>query len=149
MSSGGTAPNGAERPGAVDGGRSALVGLATIVAAVRATVVVYFIAAPLVGYDPRFPPLASVGGAIIFTVVPAIVAVVLYALLLRFAANPVRIFAIVAVIVLVVSFIPDVIYVPTVPGSSTGQTVVLMVMHVVAAVVIVGMLTSLARPRAR
>ena len=45
--------------------------------------------------------------------------------------------------VLVLSLIPDIAYIPTVPGATAGQTVMLMVMHVVAAVVIVGMLTAL------
>jgi hypothetical protein len=50
-------------------------------------------------------------------------------------------------VVLILSWIPDLTYIPTVPGSSPAQTAVLMVMHVVAAVVIVTMLTNLARPR--
>ena len=126
-------------------GRYALIGLATIVAAVVANVVVWAIGSALVGYDARFLPLASVGGAVVFTLVPAVVAVLLYALLLRIAANPSRVFTIVAAVVLALSLIPDFTYIPTVPGSSAGQTAVLMVMHVVAAVVIVGMLTSFAR----
>jgi hypothetical protein len=132
---------------AVDWGHYALVGLGTIIAAVVANVIVYFIASAFVAYDPRFPPLASVGGAVIFTVVPAIVAVLLYAALLKFAANPVRVFTIIAVIVLIVSWIPDLTYIPSVPGASTAQTAVLMLMHLIAAVVIVGMLTNLTRLR--
>jgi hypothetical protein len=63
-------------------------------------------------------------------------------MLLRFTANPARIFTIIAAVVLVVSWIPDLTYIPTVPGSSAEQTVVLMVMHLVAATVIVWMLTA-------
>jgi hypothetical protein len=133
----------------IDWGRYALVALATIVAAVAANVVVHALGSVLVGYDPRFLPLAGPGGAIIFTVVPAVVAALLYALLLRFAANPARVFAIVAAVVFVLTLIPDFTYIPTVPGATAGQTVVLIVMHAVAALVIVGMLTTLARPRPR
>jgi hypothetical protein len=135
----------ASRP--IDWGRYALVGIATVIAAVAANLVVYFIGSALVRYDPGFVVLATPGGTIIFTVVPAIVAVIVYALLLRFSPNPERVFTIVAAVVLILSWIPDLTYIPTVPGSSPAQTAVLMVMHVVAAVVIVTMLTNLARPR--
>jgi hypothetical protein len=36
-------------------------------------------------------------------------------------------------------------YIPTVPGATSGQTAILMVMHVVAASVIVWMLTNFTR----
>jgi hypothetical protein len=133
---------------AVNWGRFALVGLGTVVAAVAANVLVYFIGSALVGYDPGFVVLATVWGAVLFTVVPAIVAVLLYAILLRFSGNPARVFTIIAAVVLVLSLIPDITYIPTVPSSSPAQTAVLMVMHVVAAIVIVSMLTKLTRPRA-
>ena len=135
------------QPRSVDWGRYALIAIGTVIAAVAANLVVYVIGSAVVGYDPGFVVLATPGGTIIFTLVPAVVAVVVYALLLRFASNPERTFAILAAVVLVLSWIPDLTYIPTVPGSSTAQTVVLMIMHVVAAVVIVGMLTNLARPR--
>jgi hypothetical protein len=133
---------------AVNWGRFALVGLGTVIAAVLANVVVYYIGAAVVGYDAQFLPLATVGGTLFFTIIPAIVAVILYALLLRFTRNPARIFTIIAAVVLVVSLIPDFTYIPTVPGVTVGQTAILVLMHIVAAVVIVGMLTTLTRPRA-
>jgi hypothetical protein len=80
--------NGSAR--SIDWGRFALVGLATVIAAVAANVLVYFIGSALVGYDPQFVVLANVSATILFTVVPAIVAVLLYALLLRFTDNPTR-----------------------------------------------------------
>jgi hypothetical protein len=129
--------------------RFALIGLGTIVAAVLANVVVYVIGSAVVGYDPQFVVLANVSGTILFTVVPAIVAVLLYAALLRFTRRPARIFSIIAAVVFIVTLIPDFTYIPTVPGATTGQTAVLVLMHIVAAAVIVGMLTTLARPQAR
>jgi hypothetical protein len=128
-------------------GRFALIGLATVVAAVLANVLVYFIGSAVVGYDPQFIVLANVSATILFTVVPAIVAVLLYAILLRFSSNPARIFTNIAVVVLIISLIPDLAYIPSVPGASSGQTAILMLMHVVAAGVIVWMLTTLTRPR--
>ncbi len=125
----------------VNWGQFALVGLGTIVAAVLANVLVYYIGSAVVDYDPQFLPLASVGGAVIFTVFPAIIAVVIYAILLRFTRNPARIFTIIAVIALIISLIPDLTYIPTVPGVTTAQTAMLLLMHLVAAAVIVGILT--------
>ncbi len=125
----------------VNWGQFALVGLGTIVAAVLANVLVHYIGGAVVDYDPQFLPLASVGGAVIFTVFPAIIAVVIYAILLRFTRNPARIFTIIAVIALIISLVPDLTYIPTVPGVTTAQTAMLLLMHLVAAAVIVGGLT--------
>ena len=139
--------SGESRP--VDWGRFALVGLGTVVAAVLANVLVYVIGSTVVGYDPQFVVLQNVSATILFTVVPAIVAVLLYAILPRFTANPARTFTIIAAVVLVVSLIPDFTYIPTVPGATGGQAAILAVMHVVAAVLIVWMLTTLTQPQSR
>jgi hypothetical protein len=133
----------------VSRGRFALVGLGTVAAAVIANLLVYLLGSVVVGYDPQFVVLANASGTILFTVVPAIVAVLLYAALMRFTSDPARIFKNIAVIVLIVSLIPDLTYIPSVPGATSGQTAVLMLMHVVAAIVIVSMLTTLTRPQGR
>lgn len=127
--------------------RYALIGIATVIAAVLANLVVYYIGSAIVGYDPEFVVLATPGGTITFTVFPAIVAVIVYAILLGTTSNPARTFTVIAAAVLLLSLLPDLLYIPSVPGSSPAQTVVLMIMHVVAAVVIVTILTNLARPR--
>ena len=132
-------------PRAVNWGRFALVGLGTVIAAVLANLLVYLIGSVVVGYDPQFVVLANASGTILFTVVPAIVAVLLYAILLRFSSNPARIFTNIAIVVLILSLIPDLTYIPSVPGATSGQTAILMLMHVVAAAVIVSMLTTLTR----
>jgi Family of unknown function (DUF6069) len=137
--------SGASRP--VSRGRFALISLGTVAAAVIANLLVYLLGSVVVGYDPQFIILANASGTILFTLVPAIVAVLLYAALLRFTRNPARIFTNIAVVVLVVSLIPDLIYIPSLPGATSGQTALLMVMHVVAAVVIVSTLTTLTRSR--
>ncbi len=124
--------------------RHALVGLATTVTAAVLNSLVYFAGGAVVSYDPDFIIFQNVSPTIIFTVFPAIIATVLYGLLRRFTARPERIFMVVSAVVLLVSFIPDLTYIPTVEGASAGQTTILLLMHVVAAVVIVGMLTTLA-----
>jgi hypothetical protein len=130
-------------------GRYARRGLGIVVAAVLANALFYFLGGALVAYDPEFVVLANVSGAVIFTVVPAIVAVLLYAALLRFTRHPAGIFSVIAAIVFVVTLIPDFTYIPTLPGSSAEQTAILVLMHVIAAGVIVRMLTAPARPQVR
>jgi Family of unknown function (DUF6069) len=129
-------------------GRVARLGLVTVVAATVANSLVYFIGNVFIPYDPRFLPLANVSGAISFTLPAAIVAVLLYAALLRCARRPARTFTLIAAVVFVVTLIPDFTYIPTVPGATGGQTAILVMMHIVAACVIVRMLTTLARPAA-
>jgi hypothetical protein len=126
-----------------------LVGLGTVVAAVPANVLVYYIGRATVGYHPQFVILADVSTTIFSTVIPAIGATLLYAALLRLARRPARTFAIVAAVVFVVTTIPDFTYIPGVPGATAGQTATLVSMHIVAASAIIGLLTGLARPPAR
>jgi len=126
-----------------------LVGLGTVVAAVLANVLVYYLGRAIVGYDPQFLPLADVGTTIFFTAIPALVATILYAALLRCARRPARTFAIIAAVVFVVTTIPDFTYIPGVTGATAGQTAVLVIMHIVAAATIVGLLTRFARQQGR
>jgi 4-amino-4-deoxy-L-arabinose transferase-like glycosyltransferase len=134
---------------AVNWGRFTRRGLATVAASVLANVLVYFIGSALTHYDPQFLPLADVSGAIIFTLTFAIAAVLVYAPILRFTRNPEIVYTVVAAFVFIVTLIPDIIYIPTVPGATIGQTAILVLMHVVAAVVIVRMLTTFGRSQAR
>jgi hypothetical protein len=130
-------------------GRVARVGLATVAASVAANTLVYFLGSTLVSYDPQFLPLANVSGAIVFTLPAAIVAALIYAVLLRFARRPARTFTIISAIVFVATLVPDFTYIPSVPGVTVAQTAILVLMHSVAAVVIVRMLTALPRPQSR
>ena len=142
-----TSSSASREPRAARRGGFARIGLATVIAAVLANTVVYFIGSALVGYDQRFLPLANVSGAIVFTLPAAIVAVLLYAALLRFARKPARTFTIIAAVVFIATAVPDFTYIPSVPGVTGAQTAVLVLMHVIAACVIVGMLTTLTRPQ--
>src|SRR5438105_10979519 len=69
-------------------GRYALRGLGTVVAAVLANTLFYYLGGALVAYDPDFIILSNPSGAAIFTVVPAIGAGLLYAGLARFTRHP-------------------------------------------------------------
>ncbi len=149
MSSITMSPSVSQESRAVNWGAFARVGVATVVAAVIANVLVYFVGSAIVTYDPEFVILSNVSGAVIFTLLSAIGAVLVYAALLRFSRNPARVFMIISAVVFVVTLIPDFTYIPTVPGASDGQTTILVLMHVAAAIVIVRMLTTLTRPQSR
>jgi hypothetical protein len=75
------------------------------------------------------------------TVVPAFLAAVVFALLGRFTRRPVRNFVVVSAVLLVLSFVTPL----TIPGAPVSMVLALELMHIVAAVVIVGGLTALAR----
>ena len=77
----------------------------------------------------------------ISSVVGAIGAAVVFAVIGLFARRPVRLFRIVATVVLVLSFAMP----ATVPGVPVAMILSLEVMHVVAWAVSVGLLTTLAR----
>jgi hypothetical protein len=120
-----------------------------VVAAVLANTLFYYLGGAVVAYDPDFVVLANPGGAIFFTVVPAIVAVLLYAGLMRFSSRAASVFTVISAIVFVVTLMPDFTYIPTVPGASNEQTAILVLMHVIAAAVIVRLLTSTPGRQAR
>jgi hypothetical protein len=125
-----------------------LFGLATVVAASIANVLVYYVGDLFIRYDPAFVELGSAFGIAIFTLVLSIGAVPVYAMLLHSVKHPERVFTIVSAVLLALSVIPDITYIPSVPGASNAQTSVLILMHIVAAAVIVGMLTRHTRQRA-
>jgi hypothetical protein len=122
------------------------VGAATAVAASLANVAVYYIGDTVIRYDPKFVELGNAFGIAIMTLVPAVIAALLYSVLLRRSENPVRAFSIISAVVFVVALIPDFTMAPTDPGASNSQIAVLILMHVVAAAVIVRSLTKFARP---
>jgi hypothetical protein len=127
----------------------ARIGILTVFVAVLANVLVYFLGDLVIRYDPEFLVLGNPSGVAIFTFAAATVAVLVYAGLLRYTANPVRTFGIVSAIVFVVATIPDLTYIPSQDGASNGQTAILVLTHIVAAGVIVGMLTTRARTSKR
>jgi hypothetical protein len=87
---------------------------------------------------------APLPAAIVFveSVIPALVAAVLLALLVKFTARPVLIFQIISAVFLLVSF-----GTPLAVPADTLTKLGLISLHIVAAVVIVGLLTTLARAK--
>ena len=105
----------------------------TGLAAAATNSVVYF-AAKSLGFIPdtalvNGQPLTVVP-VIISCILPVMVAAGIFALLGRFTKNPVRIFTMVAVVVLVLSFVNAFV---AIPGVTLAMGIVLNLMHVVVA----------------
>lgn len=120
--------------------------LAGLVAAVL-NAVVYLVAAAL-GAMPQDLDIngqgpLTLGPVMSLLFVPALVGGVVFALLGRFTRRPVTIFRILAAVLLVLSFVTPF----SIPAAPVGMIVALELMHVIAAVVIVGVLTTLGRAR--
>lgn len=121
--------------------------LAGVVAAV-ANLIVYVIVQNLFGMTlmgpsgPGSTEMAPLPAAaiIIASLIPALVATILLALLGLFLARPILVFWIVSVVFLLISFMG-----PLDLPVNTATKVILNLMHVVAAIPIVGILTTLGR----
>jgi uncharacterized protein DUF6069 len=128
-------------------GRLWWVTLLTIVAASAANLVVYLIASALFEGPRRFSmltPVSIIASIAMYLVVAAIV----YALIGRFSKRPIRVFRIVSVVALLLSFGPPISAAFTFPppdAPDATTVVTLLVMHVVAAIITVGLFTRLAR----
>lgn len=119
--------------------------LSATLAASIANVLVYFAGDTIIGYDPAFVELGSALGITVCTAVPAVIAALLYAMLVAKTERPARVFTIVSAVIFIVTLIPDLTFIPTEPGVTNGQIAVLMLMHVVAATIIVRVLTTFPR----
>lgn len=116
------------------------------VAATVANVVVLYGALAAFDIPDAFEPL-QVGRVVFLTLLGGLFAVLAYALVQRRSGQPARTFVKVAAVALVVSWVPDVLLlVSEQPGATTTGVTVLMVMHAVAAALIVGALTRGALP---
>ncbi|MEO7908045.1 MAG: DUF6069 family protein [Roseiflexaceae bacterium] len=118
---------------------SLLAGLSAMVA----NVLVYFIASAA-GAIPSSVLIPGMNQPItamlvgLSSFVPAILAAIFLALLNRFSRRPVRLFRIIAAVLLVISFASP----ATFPGAPLAMILALSLMHIVAAAIIVGVLTK-------
>ncbi len=108
-----------------------------IVGSVIANLVVYFIGRMVVNPPADFLPLASPMPTIIFTTLFLVVATAVFAMINAWSSNRARVFTIVAVIALVLGFIPDIMLIVSPETSPMGTptvsaVLVLIVMHFVA-----------------
>ena len=116
--------------------------------AAAANSVIYLVAFAAGAISQRVE-IPNAGGPLSFTpvvfnsFVPALVGALLFALLGWLTGWPVRNFHVLATVVLVLSFATPF----TITGAPLAMAATLLLMHVVAAVVVVGILTTLARAR--
>lgn len=117
-------------------------------AAAGANGLVYFVASAL-GFISQDLLISTPGGEAPLTIAPVVIssivgalgAAAVFAIIGLFARRPVRLFRIIAAVVLVLSFATPL----TIPDAPVSMILSLEVMHVVAWAVIVGLLTTLAR----
>lgn len=118
-----------------------------IVAAVVANFIVRALALAVLNIPADFMPLQS-PAFLPFTVVGLLGAILAFAIIGRVSKRPVRTFQIVSVVVLILSFLPDIgLFATGAPGATLPAVVVLMLMHVVAAAIVVWVLTRFAVER--
>jgi uncharacterized membrane protein YeaQ/YmgE (transglycosylase-associated protein family) len=117
------------------------LGLLAIAVAVIGNIIVLWITEALFTIPASFMPMA-IPPITIFTVIGVVGAIIVFALLARFTQQPVRRFWIISVVVLLLSFIPNIatLTVSPMPGATVPGVVSLMIMHVVAAAAAVGIL---------
>jgi hypothetical protein len=140
-----TKPAGKER---IAYGKLPWVALLAALTAAVANALVYFAASGL-GFilqsvlvpTPSREHSLTVAPVVVSSVVGAIGGAVVFAIIGLFARRPVRLFRIVATVVLVLSFATPL----TIPGAPVAMILSLEVMHVVAWAVTVGLLTTMAR----
>lgn len=135
----------------VDGSRIWLAGLVAVVGSVIANLVLRFLLNLTVGLDSNFLPF-QLPPIVTFTVIPTVLAVALFALLVRFTRQPARIFTLVALVAAVVSLLPNLLLAinpaaAPAPGGQSSYFLILMLFHLPPALICIWALTSLTRAR--
>jgi uncharacterized protein DUF6069 len=119
------------------------VGPLTVLTATIGVLIVRAIARAILP-SPYAPGLEMILLPIILTLVLCTGAVLVFALVGRFAKNPARTYLMIASIFLVISFLPDLAVVSApFPGAGWPYSITLMTMHVVAGFITVFMLIKL------
>ena len=109
------------------------VGPLTVIASLAAVLIVRIAAFASVELNGDYPPLTPTGLSI-FTTFFVSLAVFVFAVVIKTARTPIRTYRRIAIVALVLSFIPD-LFLPGqegVPGATWNAAIVLMIMHVAA-----------------
>jgi hypothetical protein len=88
----------------------------------------------------QFEPLAGPGSVILLTTIGAFGAYYAYGVIAQLTPKPQKLYLILAVLVLLLSLIPDIDYPPDSPGYSSFAIFVLIAMHFTSAFIDVGLL---------
>ena len=119
-------------------------GPVAVLAAIVGVLIVRAIAMMIL-QPPYAPGLEMIALPVVLTLVLCTGAVIVFALVGRFAKKPVRTYLIISAVFLVISFLPDIAVVSApFPGAGWPYAITLMVMHVVAGVITVFTLIKLA-----
>lgn len=126
-------------------GRLWWTGLLAAVVATIGNIIVQMVTEALFTIPASFPPF-DIPRIALFSVIGVVGATIVFGLLGRFTERPIRWFWIVSVVVLLLSFIPNIAMLTTgaLPGTTVPGVVSLMVMHVVAAAAALGVLIGVA-----
>jgi hypothetical protein len=115
----------------------------TVVAAIVAVLIVRAVAMAVLS-APYGPGLAMIALPIVLTLILCTGAVLVFALVGRFAKNPVRTYIVISSVFLVISLLPDILAVSApFPGAGWSYSITLMIMHVVAGFITVYLLIKL------
>lgn len=128
--------------GKVAWGRLWLLGLLAVIASVIVNFLIALLARNLLAISPSFIQLQT-PAVVSFTIFGTIGAVLVFALINRLSSTPIRLYRIIATVVLVITLIPDLLLLST-PGATVPAIAALMVMHLATYLVCVGLLTSVA-----
>lgn len=117
--------------------RVLLAGVIAIGASVAVNLIVRWLGLLVLPVDPSFMPLSSWEPTVLFTTIFLVLATIVYLIINAFAANPPRVFTIVATVALVLSLIPDVMFLinPSAMPMGTptiGAVVILVTQHILA-----------------
>ena len=114
--------------------------------AVVVNVVIRTVAISVLGIGEGFLAL-SLGPTVAFTVIGVTGAVVVFGLIARFSGRPVLMFRRVALLVLLISLVPDVLllFSSPIPGTTTAGVITLMLEHVASWAVAVAVLPRVVR----
>lgn len=117
--------------------RVLLAGLIAIGASIVANLIVRALGLLVLPVDPTFTPVSTWQPTVIFTTVFLLLATVVFLVINAFAANPPRLFTIVATVALVLSLIPDSMFLinPTAMPMGTptvGALIILVIQHITA-----------------
>lgn len=118
------------------------LGPLTILASILGVLIVRTLAVAILHPSPTPMSLGWVL-PILFTLVLVTGAVLVFALVARYAQNPIRTFQIIAFAFLLISFLPDIAFAQApMPGANWPNAVALMIMHVTAWAICVAMLAK-------
>jgi len=126
----------------VQSGRLLWVGPLTVLASIAGVLIVRVLAVAILHPDPT--PM-SLGWVLptVFTLILVTGAVLVFAVVARFAKNPIRTYQIIALVFLLLSFLPDIGFAQSpMPGANWPNAFALMVMHVAAWAICVTMLAK-------